>query len=171
MALEDLKKIIEASLFMSPVPLKAEDFYRIARGYKMDEVKNALELLRKEFGERDSSLKIIETLEGWQMQVKDEYESKVIHLAAAKQFNKSVLRTLAFIAYKEPVKQSTLIKFRNNKAYDHLKLLEAKGFIQRKPSSTTYLISTTEKFKQYFGEEAVELKKINPEKTAGSTST
>jgi len=168
MALEELKKIIEAALFMSPVHLTPEDFYKIARGYKLEEIKNALELLRKEFTERNSSLKINEAPEGWQMQVKDEYESKVIHLAAAKQFNKSVLRTLAFIAYKEPVKQSTLIKFRNNKAYDHLKLLEAKGFIQRKQQGPTYMINTTEKFKQYFGEQAIELKKISPEKPSST---
>ncbi|MBI5884719.1 SMC-Scp complex subunit ScpB [archaeon] len=162
MALEEAKKIIEAALFMSPTALKTEDFGKIARGYKAEEIRLALELLRKEFNERDTSLKVIESMNGWQMAVKEEYEDKVIHLAASSQFNKSILRTLAFIAYKEPLKQSALIKLRNNKAYDHIKLLEAKGFIQRKQEGQTYLVSTTNKFRQYFGEDAVELIKAKP---------
>lgn len=146
---------------MSPMPLTMDDFQKIARGHRAEEIQIALKNLQQSYTERDTALKIMETMNGWQMTVKEEIEDKVTHLAlATTELNKSILRTLAFIAYKEPVKQSAIVKLRNNKAYDHLKMLESKGFIERSPIGQTFEISTTDKFKKYFGEKAIELKKI-----------
>ena len=47
------------------------------------------------------------------------------------ELTRSVMETLAVIAFKYPILQSDLIKLRTNKAYDHLVELEKSGYISR----------------------------------------
>ena len=70
------------------------------------------------------------------------------------------MKTLAFIAYKQPLMQSNLVKVRSNKAYDHLKILEEKGFVSKEPKGRSYMLRTTKKFVEYFGEKALKLTPI-----------
>lgn len=157
-----LKNLIEAALFMSPKALSLKDLMKVARGYKEEEIINALEDLKEDYLKRESAIQILFSSFGYQMTVKPDYEDRVIHLAASTSFNKSIMRTLALIAFKEPIKQSDLIKLRNNKAYDHISLLEAKGFIERKKQGKSYLITTTKKFKKTFGPQSLKLKQVKP---------
>ena len=85
------------------------------------------------------------------MGVKPEYDTHVSHMAAAPELHKGIMKTLAFIAYKQPVRQSEVIGFRNSKAYEHIKLLREKGFVRKEKKGITYLLYTTPKFKEYFG--------------------
>lgn len=145
-----LKRILEAALFMAPGAVSVEELAKIAQS-TVPEVRVALNELVHEFESAHTSLKIEETETGFMMKVKPEYEAKVSHLAASPEMNKAVLKTLAFVAYKQPVKQSEVIKFRNTKAYEHIGLLMEKGFIRRERSGLTYMIFTTKKFAEYFG--------------------
>jgi DNA-binding PadR family transcriptional regulator len=66
------------------------------------------------------------------------------------ELSKTIMETLAVIAFKYPIKQSDLIKIRTNKAYDHLKELEGLGYISRQKHGRTNLIKLTDKFFEYF---------------------
>ncbi len=88
------------------------------------------------------------------MGIKEKYEDFVGHMAASPELHKGIMKTLAYIAYKQPVKQSDVINFRNSKAYEHIKLLKEKGFIKKDKKGITYIISTTSKFREYFGKNA-----------------
>ncbi|MEM4663006.1 MAG: SMC-Scp complex subunit ScpB, partial [Candidatus Diapherotrites archaeon] len=115
-------------------------------------VEKMLAELSEEYKKRDSGVEIC-CLDGtYQMRVKPEYLSKVRHLAATAEINKSIQRTLALIAVKEPIKQSLVVRYRNNKAYEHIKFLLEKQYIERERQGRTYVLRTTEKFKQCFGE-------------------
>ena len=65
------------------------------------------------------------------------------------ELTRSVMETLAVIAFKYPILQSDLIKLRTNKAYDHLVELEKSGYISRQKYCTN-LIKLTDKFFKYF---------------------
>ena len=119
--------------------------------------------LIEDYNERDTAIHIVETAAGFQLKLKPEYHQKVTHYAASLEFSKSVLKTLAFIAYKQPIEQSKLIKYRTNKAYDDIKILLEEGFISKEPKGRTFLLRTTKKFLSYFGDNAV---KINPHEAA-----
>ena len=144
-----LKQKVEAILFSVGGRISLGDIARLARS-REDAVREALQHLKEEYGQKDSSLILIEDGDHWKLAVRDHYLSVVKKIVTETELSKTVLETLAIIAFKYPIRQSDLIKLRTNKAYDHLRELEQQGFISRKKHGRTNLIKLTEKFFQYF---------------------
>jgi segregation and condensation protein B len=153
------KKLIEAALFMSPEPMAFADLVKVC-GKNIGETRAAINALIADYRERETALHVVETSQGFQLKVRPDYLQQVSHLAASAEFNKSVLKTLAIVAYKQPIKQADLIKYRTNKAYDDIKLLVEEGFVSRERAGRTFILRTTKKFLNYFGEDAVQLKPL-----------
>jgi len=160
--IEKSRQLVEAILFMSPQPIPLKEIAKICETNDLQLISELIEAIKKDLIERKSGIEIIRETEGYRMQVLQELEVKVAHLAGPTRFSKGVMKTMAYIAFKQPVKQSTIIKYRTNKAYDEIKILEEQGFITREKAGITYVIKTTKKFLQYFGDNAIKLKK-NPE--------
>ena len=144
-------KIIEAALFMSPNPLSIAELQNIAGTADYSAVKSFCLGLMQEFNERDSALEIVQVDDRFQMKVRREFDRNVASLASDNLFHKGMMKTLAFISFKQPVDQSTVIKYRNNKAYDHIARLLEEGFITKEPKGRTYALRTTKKFLEQFG--------------------
>ncbi|MBU2476262.1 SMC-Scp complex subunit ScpB [Candidatus Micrarchaeota archaeon] len=160
--IEKLRQLVEATLFMSPQPISLQEIARISGTGDLELISELIEALRKDLIERKSGIEIVRETEGYRMQVLSELEVKVSHLAGPTRFSKGVMKTLAYIAFKQPVKQSTIVKFRTNKAYDEIKILEEQGFISKEKAGITFVIKTTKKFLEYFGDNAIKLIK-NPD--------
>jgi len=150
---KELKKTIEAALFMSPQSVSVNDLAKLAKT-TVAEIRVILTELIQDYEERDTSLEILDDSSGIKIVVKAEFQDSVSHFAAAPEFNKGIMKTLAYVSYKQPVKQTEVIKFRNNKGYDHIKMLEERGFIRREPVGRSYIIYTTKKFLDYFGKKS-----------------
>jgi len=146
------KRTIEAALFIAPGAMAVKDLARLV-SLNIAETRVLVNELMHAYDERETALGIFAEENGFRMGVKRKYEDEVSHLASAPEFHKGVMKTLAYIAYKQPVPQSDVIKFRNTKAYDHVKMLKDRGFITKIPKGPTYTIRTTKKFLQYFGKE------------------
>ncbi|GAI16937.1 unnamed protein product [marine sediment metagenome] len=58
---------------------------------------------------------------------------------------------MAIIAFKQPIKQSVMIKIRGNKAYDHVKKFSDLGLIKKKKMGHTSELSLRDDFYDYFG--------------------
>jgi segregation and condensation protein B len=159
MELSKIKKNMEAALFMSSGAISIDDLAKISNSTVQEARVGANELIHDYEG-RDSAIELVDTKDGLKMSLKLEYEASVGHLASSPELNKGVMKTLAFISYKQPIRQSEVIKFRNNKGYDHIKVLEEKDFIRRQPAGRSYIIFTTKKFSDYFGQQM----KANSEK-------
>jgi len=155
--MEETKRLVEAALFMSPKPLSLTDLYNIHKG-DVSELRSALNDLVHDYAERDGALEIIETASGYQMKVRKQLEQHVAHLTTNTEFSKSEMKTLAYIALKQPVKQSMLVKFRSNQAYEDLKALMERGLVTKEPEGRTFIVRTTKKFVQYFGENPLMMK-------------
>lgn len=98
----------------------------------------------------------------WKMSVKPEHTPNIKDLLPP-EMPKGLIKTLAVIAAKKPVKQSLIIKVRGNKAYAQVKKLEKMGFITMEKKGNTQILDLTEKFFDYFQVVASELKeKIAP---------
>ena len=147
------EKVMEAALFMSPKALTLEELNLIAEVNSRIETKAMMDELKHFYNSRKSALEIIELPIGYQMRVKEDYEEKVKHFAQDAMFHKGIMKTLALIAYKQPITQSTVIQYRNNKAYEHIKVLMENAFIKKEPRGKTYTLSTTTKFLEYFGKD------------------
>jgi len=145
----ELKKAIEALLFSSARAMKLEEIAALVKS-EPEKVKEALESLKSEYGQKDTSVTLIFDGYAWKLTVKDEFISVVQKVVTQTELSKTVLETLAVIAFRYPIKQADLIKIRTNKAYDHLMELQEAGFIMRQKHGRTKLIKLTDKFFEYF---------------------
>ncbi|MEW6295988.1 MAG: SMC-Scp complex subunit ScpB [Candidatus Diapherotrites archaeon] len=156
--IEKMRKLIEATLFMSPKPVSIEEISKVVNNKNLALLEGILSGLIEEYNLRDSAIEIVREADGFKMKIRKDFEQSVMHLAGTVQYSKAVMKTLAYIAYRQPVKQSQVIKFRSTKAYEEIKLLEEKGLISKEKKGVTYIVRTTKKFLEYFGEDSVMLK-------------
>ena len=85
------------------------------------------------------------------MDVKKEYSNIINKLATGSaEFSKAEQETLAIIAYKQPVKQSIIVKIRGNKAYDHIKKFFELSLIKKKKAGHTNILNLSDEFYDYF---------------------
>lgn len=149
------KKVLEAALFMSPKAVSTEELAKTIGGESLLNTHRLMKEVMLEFNGRDSALEIIDLSGSFQMRVREAYEDAVQHFAAGSDLNKSIQKTLALIAFKQPIKQSLVIKLRNNKGYEHIKVLHDKGLVSKQPFGKTFLLKTTKKFLEQFGKNAL----------------
>lgn len=144
------RQIIEAALFMSSEPVTVEELSRIAN-VSVDQTRTGLNDLSSELEEKNSALEVRIEPTGIRLAVRKEFEEFTKNFSTIPELNKSVLKTLALVSFRQPVKQSEVIRIRNNKAYEHIKILEDKGFVKREKVGRTFIVYTTKKFVEYFG--------------------
>ncbi len=159
----DKKALVEAALFVSEKPLSLEKLLSIAT-ISEDEVKQIILKLKEELEKKDRAIDLVETPEGYELRLKPEYRDAVAGLAPFSDLSHGMMRTLAIVAVKQPIKQSLIVKYQGNKTYGYVVNLENKGLIKTEKSGRTKLITTTEGFEKYFGKSASEMKKFLKEK-------
>ncbi len=144
------KEILEAALFASGEPLDLGQLKNLVRGKNVREM---LQELANEYIARDSAIEIKEMDGRFIMQVKPEYAQKVRSIAP-KELRSPVLRTLAMIAYHQPITVAELVTRRGAATYDHVRELEESGFISALQQGRTRLLQTTPRFAEYFNLES-----------------
>ncbi len=106
-------------------------------------------LAQKHTGEH-SAFDLVHMGDDWKMTVKRAFLSVAEKIAPDAELPKSIIETLAILAWKAPMSQSDLVKIRSNKAYDHIEELQNRGFITRERRGRTYILKLTTKFFDYF---------------------
>ena len=157
----DQKKLplLEASLFMATEPLSMEELKKIT-GSKEEEIREMIEILMDKYNTNPASGILISFEGGYRMLVKPEYIRYVRHLSPYADLSRGLLRTLAIVAYHEPVRQSDIVKIVGNRAYEYIKELESRGLVRTEKASRTKVVTTTENFEKYFGITRDELKRM-----------
>ncbi len=148
--MDDLKKQVESILFSVGRKIELLELAKLVKEKDLDAVLKSLEELRGDYESRGGSLMVVQDGTCWKLAVREAYMSTVRKVVTQTELPKSVMETLAVIAYKNPVLQSHIIKVRTNKAYDHLAVLEQDGFLTRVKKGRTKLIRLAPKFFQYF---------------------
>jgi len=147
--MSNLKYKLEALLFSSAREMTIEELCALTKA-TTEEVKEKLNELKQDYEQRDSSISFIDGGDRVKLNVKSEHAPLIHQVVTETELSKTLMETLAIIAFKYPIKQSDLIKLRTNKAYDHLKALEEMGYIIRQKFGRTRLIKLTPKFFEYF---------------------
>src|SRR3990172_3969329 len=112
-------------------------------------LKKILEDLAEKY--KDSGIEIVNKNNLWKMDVSSDYTWMVNKLAGGNsEFTKAEQETLALIAYKQPMKQSIVIKIRGNKAYEHIKNFVERGLINKKKMGHTAELTLNDNFFDYF---------------------
>lgn len=159
--MDEKGRLIEAALFMTPRAVNVNQLMEIIGEPNYTMAKGIALRFMRDFNERDSSLKVVQIEDAFQMVIKPEYEDKVRHLASKAMFHPGIMKTLALVAFKQPISQSLVIKYRNNKAYDHIHHLVEEGFVVREQKGRSFTLRTTKKFLEHFGEDAIKQKKLS----------
>ncbi|RLF50738.1 MAG: SMC-Scp complex subunit ScpB [Thermoplasmata archaeon] len=136
----EAKKIIEAILFAAARPVSMEE---LKKYLKEREIKKAIKDLIEDY--KQSAIEIVEIDGKYVMQLRNEY-AEYAKKFAPMELSKALLKTLAIIAYHQPIKQSELKKIIGSQVYDYVKQLKKKGFIRTKKEGKTKVIELTTYF-------------------------
>ncbi len=146
---QDIKKQVEAIVFSCGRKIEVEEIASLVNAPEK-QVKKALVELRKEYDSRDSPLMITDEGTAWKMTVRENYLKVVRKITPYMEFSKTIMETLAVVAWKQPILQSDVIKIRTNKAYDHIAELEKMGFLAKERHGRSFLLKLSQKFYDYF---------------------
>ena len=152
---------IEAVLYIKGRPVAKKNLSEITNA-DINLVENAIEELKKKYSDSKSALKINENKSSISLELKQSLNEFVEDLLPA-ELKTAALRTLAVIAIKKKILQSDLILLRGSGAYEHIKELLDKKFIQkrRQKDGRSFWLSLSEKFYQTFAVSNEFLSKIS----------
>jgi len=145
---KDSEEKVEASLFIAGRFLNLQELIMLT-DINPIMLKEILHRLEKKYSH--GVLRLINRNNSWKMDVAEKYHYLINKLATGNaEFTKAEQETLAVIAYKQPIKQSVIIKIRGNKSYDHIKKFRQLGLITAKRVGHTVELSLSEEFYEYF---------------------
>ncbi len=162
---EEIKNIkkIEAALFISArwVPLQELVTWTDLNPLSLREL---LDKLIDRYNQDYSAIEILKQDDKWKMDVRPEYRKIMNKIATgSSEFSRAEQETLAVIAYKQPMKQSVIVKIRGNKAYDHIKKFREAGLLHAKRMGHTWELSLSNDFYDYFNVEKKKSEEVKEE--------
>ncbi len=148
--MEQLKARIEAVLFTTAKALSIKEIAEILGEEDVEKTEEAMLELIMDYSSRPGALEIDDE-NGYILQVKEEHMDIVEKLCPV-ELKPAVLKTLAVIALKQPIRQTELKELRGSTAYEHITELLEKGLISRNKDKNgrSFNLKTTAKFEEYF---------------------
>tara|TARA_Y100001968_G_C19425252_1_gene753982 strand:+ start:423 stop:929 length:507 start_codon:yes stop_codon:yes gene_type:complete len=141
---------LEAILYLKGKPTSSSEMAELLKVDK-NQIDQALVALMAGYAQRDTSLEIYEKNGLYSLQLRPGLGELVQDLLPS-ELSLATLRTLATIALKKRILQSELVELRGSGAYDHIKELVEKNFVDRKRQreGRSYWLTLSEKFHQTF---------------------
>lgn len=148
---EDKISLIEAALYVAGKPLDLKTLGSVIGLRSEERIRETARKLRERYIQNDMALEVLELTDGrFVMQLRPQYTPHVRRLATRQLLTPGPMKTLSFIAYKQPVTQSYLAKVRGNLSYSHVKHLQEMGLISEEKLGRTKVLRTTPNFADYF---------------------
>jgi len=141
--------IVEAAVYSSGRAVSVEEIAQTT-GLEPSKVKGFLKELEAEYTSRGSAIEVAPMGEKWTMQIRMEFTDRA-QAFAPPEISRDLLKTVALIAYHQPILQSELANMIGSKVYEHVQALEAVNLIARKPSGRSFELATTRYFPEFFG--------------------
>ena len=145
-------RLLEAALYVAGRPLDLNELCSVLNTRSKKKTKKYTKLLIREYSGRNTSLEILELKdERYVLQLKADYTPLVKKLVNRPLLSSGPLKTLSYIAYRQPISQKRLIEVRGQHAYGHVKVLKDMGLIAAEPAGRSMTLRTTDYFADYFG--------------------
>ncbi len=141
--------IIEAVLFSAGKPLLIEEIAEFT-GLSAREIRKLLDKLIEEYKEKEGAVEVSRVGDKYAMQLRTRYAHYTLKVAPL-EIPRYILKTLALIAYHQPIQQSDLKNLIGSRVYDHVPILMEHGMIKAVPEGRSKVLSTTDRFPEYFG--------------------
>lgn len=143
---------VEAALYAAGRPLTLDELTKASGIDSREKIKKILNELINKTKVIFKAIEIAKLDDGtYVFQLKPNYSPIVKKFASKPQISNSVLKTLSYITYEQPVTSKRLVEIRGSKVYSHLKELEQLEFIVSKSAGRIKIYTTTKKFQSYFG--------------------
>jgi segregation and condensation protein B len=159
--MEDKKAKLESALYLSEDPLERKEIADALNLGSIGYVDMLIQEFEEDLEEEHRGMELIHTEEGYELKVKKDHIDDVSHLAPHQDLNSGELRTLSLIAYNAPLEQTNIIEIRGNRAYQHVKELVSRGFIEKEKDGRTAILDVTDFFLDYFDIDSVDEFKQN----------
>lgn len=144
--------LIEAALYVAGRPLDLNELCQVIGSRSKKKAQKYADILMQEYSARNSALEILALKdERYVLQVKSEFTPLIKKLVNRPLLSSGPLKTLSYIAYRQPVSQKRVIDVRGQHAYGHVKMLKEMGLIAAERSGRSMSLRTTEYFSDYFG--------------------
>jgi segregation and condensation protein B len=143
--------LIEAALYVTGKPLDIGVLGSILNLRSEEKIRRLAAALKEKYAQHSGALEVLELSDGrYVMQLKPEYSRSVKRLATRQLLTPGPLKTLSYIALRQPVAQSHVVKVRGNLAYGHVKQLRDMGLISEEKLGRSKILRTTPSFCDYF---------------------
>jgi segregation and condensation protein B len=146
------KRLVESVLFSASKPASVDEIQE-ATSLTPKKIEEAMEELIDDYNVKrkdETSMEIVKAGNKYAMQVKKKFVDQSV-MVAKPEIQSNLLKTLALIAFHQPVKQSNLRRMIGPKVYEHVDELVGMRLIYSKPHGSTEMITTTKLFPEYFG--------------------
>ncbi|MGQ9641359.1 MAG: SMC-Scp complex subunit ScpB [Candidatus Bathycorpusculaceae bacterium] len=151
-AIQHSLALLEAALYVAGRPLNINELCSVLKTRSKNKVKKLVKMLMREYINRKTAIEILELKdERYVLQLKAEFTPLVRKLVNRPLLSIGPLKTLSYIAYRQPVSQKRVIEVRGHHAYGHIKLLKEMGLVASERSERSTVLRTTEYFADYFG--------------------
>ena len=157
MEIQELKKALEAFLFVSSHPVQIAHMQEVLGVDDQALLQNAIEELRKKYEKDDSGLRLIEIAGGYRLGTVPELAPYVKKLFGREKsrLSRASLETLSIIAYRQPVTRSEVEAIRGVNVEGALNTLLERGLVRIAGRKDTVgrpiLYGTTRLFLEHFG--------------------
>ncbi len=151
-------QIVEAVLFASDAPLKAEEIARADESLDEDKVQESIQDLRTLYDESERSFQILELGEGYQILTRSEfapYLERFDTVPRPSRLSGPALETLAIIAYRQPIGRIEIEYIRGVQAAGVIRTLQDRDLVEvvgrGEGLGRPLLYGTTRHFLEHFG--------------------
>jgi len=145
-------RIVESVLFSAGKPLSVEEIQK-ATGLSPKHILEAIEHLEQSYNvdrKQETSIEVVKAGSKFAMQVKKSYTDQSV-MVARPELTSDLLKTLALIAFHQPVKQSNLRHMIGERIYGDVDRLVGLHLVHSAPHGATEMLTTTRLFPEYFG--------------------
>ncbi|MGD0643732.1 MAG: SMC-Scp complex subunit ScpB [Candidatus Bathyarchaeia archaeon] len=144
--------LLEAAMYVAGRPLDLNELCQVIGSRSKKKAQKYADALTQEYASRNTALEILALKdERYVLQVKAEFTPLIKKLVNRPLLSSGPLKTLSYIAYRQPVSQKRVIDVRGQHAYGHVKLLKDMGLIAAERSGRSMSLKTTDYFADYFG--------------------
>lgn len=145
-------RLLEAALYVAGRPLDLNELCQVVGSRSKKRVINYAEMLMEQYKARNSPMEVLALKdERYVLQVKAEFTPLIKKLVNRPLLSAGPLKTLSYIAYRQPISQKRVVEVRGQHAYGHVKMLKDMGLIMTERMGRSLALKTTDYFADYFG--------------------
>lgn len=145
------QQLCEAALYVSGRPLDFKTIGAVIGARSEEKIRSIARAIAERYAKLDSPVQVLELPDGrFVMQLRPEFAKHVRKLSNRPLLTPGPLRTLSFIALRQPIPQSHVVRVRGKLAYHHVKQLKEMDLISYDKIGRSRLLRTTITFADYF---------------------